>query len=107
VLIYLRRSDISGALRALIEERGTAWQEYQTRWKLSSPLAQRHGWHGFEGLIDFYTVYRAECDAVFHDVGVPKILIDHNGDRDAIYHRIAKFLDLPAQSQQFTAAFLT
>lgn len=107
VLIYLRRSDITEALRTLVEERGTTWQEYQTRWKLSSPLARRHGWYGFDGLVDFYTSYRAVCDGLVQEVDVPKLVIDHDGDWDAIYRRIAEFLDLPAQSQPFSPAFFT
>jgi hypothetical protein len=96
VLIYLRRPDIAGALRTIVEERGSQWQEYQTGWKLSSPLARRHGWQGFDGLIELYVSYRAVCDHIFQGLQVPKLVIDHEGNWDAVYVQIARFLDLPA-----------
>jgi hypothetical protein len=41
--IYLRRPDVAESLGRIVEERGSAWQDYQVNWKVASPYGRSHG----------------------------------------------------------------
>lgn len=94
-VIYLRRDDVAAALRAICDERGSAWEAYQTGWKLASPYAQRRGLRGFDGLARFYRDYRDVCDGIFAELDVPKLAIRHSGEWAAHYRHMCRFLGLP------------
>lgn len=95
-VIYLRRDDLAAALRAICDERGSAWEAYQTGWKLASPYAMRRSMRGFDGLVRFYQDYRDVCDDIFARLDVPKLAIRHTGGWERHYDDIRGFLELVA-----------
>jgi hypothetical protein len=90
--IYLRRPDVAEALRAIAEERGAAWQDYQVNWKVASPYGRAHGLRGYAGLVDLYVAYRTICDSIFRALPLPTLLVENRGDWHAIYRDVSDFL---------------
>lgn len=76
-LIYFRQDDVPAAVRAIGAQRGEAWVNYQTRWKLAAPYAVRRGLTGLDGLIATYVAYRAVTDQLFDSLEMPKLCIDN------------------------------
>jgi hypothetical protein len=77
LLIYFRASDIDQAIRSVAAERGTAWVQYQTAWKLGSPYAKRRGLKDLDGLVALYRDYRALTDQLYEELTLPKISIEN------------------------------
>ena len=78
LLIYFRQDDIECALRVVSSQRGAAWVDYQTAWKLGSPYARRRDLAGLDGLITLYHDYRALTDHLFEGLDIPKIGIENS-----------------------------
>jgi hypothetical protein len=76
LLIYFRHLDIDQAINSVAAERGSAWVQYQTEWKLASPYARRRGLERLEGLIALYRDYRELTDQLYTEVQLPKISIE-------------------------------
>lgn len=78
LLIYFRQNEVGDAIRWIASQRGNAWVQYQTDWKLTSPYAIRRGLSGLDGLIELYRDYRAITDQLFAELDVPKIRIENS-----------------------------
>ena len=76
LLIYFRHFNIDQAINSVAAERGSAWVQYQTEWKLTSPYARRRGLERLEGLIALYRDYRELTDQLYTEVPLPKISIE-------------------------------
>jgi len=76
LLIYFRHFNIEQAINSVAGERGSAWVQYQTEWKLTSPYARRRGLERLEGLIALYRDYRELTDQLYAEVQLPKIRIE-------------------------------
>jgi hypothetical protein len=86
LLVYFRQDDIDRAVRAVSDERGEAWVDYQVNWKLEAPYARRRGLTGLDGLIALYRDYRALTDQLFADLDLPKLSIETSRQEWAAYH---------------------
>lgn len=95
VLIYFYHADVTQALRAVSDERGSEWEAYQVNWKVRSPYGMQRSLQGFPGLIQLYQVYRALCDDFFAQLALPKLAIRNDGDWATYYQEILTFLQLP------------
>jgi hypothetical protein len=98
VVVYLRVADVERSVRGITEERGSAWLEYQIRWKLDSPYARERGLRGFPGLVQLYLAYRGVCDELFRLLDVPRCAIDTAGGWDEADRGIRAFLEVPCLS---------
>ena len=99
VVIYFYRADIAQALRTICDERGSAWEEYQVNWKVSSPYAVQRSLQGFDGLVQLYQEYRALCDDIFAQLTIPKLAIMNEGNWAMYYREILAFLQLPLKDE--------
>ncbi|RTL73095.1 MAG: hypothetical protein EKK41_01370 [Hyphomicrobiales bacterium] len=88
MLIYFRQNDVGDAIRWIASQRGNAWVQYQTDWKLTSPYAIRRGLSGLDGLIELYRDYRAITDQLFAELDVPKVSIENSRRDWPKYHAI-------------------
>ena len=87
-LVYFRQDDVAAAIRAISAERGTAWVDYQTNWKLTAPYAVRRGLTGLDGLIALYRAYRALTDQLFDELDIPKLCIENSRREWPEYDRL-------------------
>jgi hypothetical protein len=87
-LIYFRQDDVEAAIRVVSAQRGKAWLDYQTGWKLSSPYAVRRGLTGLEGLVTLYRAYRAMTDQLFNGLEMPKLCIENSLQEWSKYDRL-------------------
>ena len=87
-LVYFCQDDVDTAIRAISAERGTAWVDYQTNWKLTSPYAVRRSLTGLEGLIALYRAYRALTDQLFDGLAMPKLCIENSLREWSKYDRL-------------------
>lgn len=88
LLIYFRQDDVAAAIHTISAERGPAWVDYQTNWKLSSPYAGRRGLTGLDGLVAVYREYRALTDRLFTSLKIPKLRIDNTSGHWPEYYRL-------------------
>jgi thymidylate kinase len=95
VLIYFYHADVTQALRAVCDARGSEWEAYQVNWKVRSPYGVQRSLQGFTGLVQLYRVYRALCDDFFAQLALPKLAIRNDGDWATYYQEILTFLHLP------------
>ena len=62
-LIYFYQDNVAQALDVIGTKRGADWVASQVAWKVTSPYAQQHGWHGIDGWKHLYLQYRQLTDA--------------------------------------------
>lgn len=98
VVIYFRRADVACALRAICDERGSEWEQYQVNWKCGSPYGKKRSLQGFDGLVRLYLEYCELCDWLFAQLTLPKLMIYSEGDWAAYYKAILAFLELPGSA---------
>jgi hypothetical protein len=97
ILIYSRQPDVARALRAVCDDRGSAWESYQVEWKVnSSPYGVARGLRGFAGLAALYRDYCALCDDIFANLVLPKLAHRQVGDWATYRRAISSFLTAPA-----------
>jgi hypothetical protein len=65
---------------------------YQVNWKVLSPYGVQRSLQGFDGLVQLYQAYRSLCDALFAQLQLPKLAICNEGDWEAYYRDILRFL---------------
>ena len=94
VVIYFYHKDIAQAIRAICDERGSAWEAYQVNWKVASPYGVQRSLQGFGGLVQLYQDYRAICDDIFAQLTLPKLVVCNEGIWKTYYHDILTFLQL-------------
>lgn len=98
VLIYFYHRNVAHAIRAVCDERGSAWEHYQVTWKVSSPYGAQRGLQGFDGLVQLYQAYRVVCDEIFAQLWLPKLAICNEGQWAHYYQDILTFLQFPPAS---------
>ncbi|HLJ34329.1 MAG TPA: hypothetical protein VKU38_11780 [Ktedonobacteraceae bacterium] len=94
VVIYFYHRDIARAIRAICDERGSAWEAYQVNWKVASPYGVQRALQGFDGLVQLYQNYRTICDDILSQLTLPKLAICNEGDWARYYQEILAFLQL-------------
>lgn len=94
VVIYFYHNDVAKAIRAICDERGSAWEAYQVNWKVASPYGMQRLLQGYDGLVQLYQDYRALCDDIFAQLRLPKLAICNEGNWATYYHDILTFLQL-------------
>ncbi|HEX9133433.1 MAG TPA: hypothetical protein VF844_14175 [Ktedonobacteraceae bacterium] len=94
-MIYFYHADVTQALRAVCDTRGSEWEAYQVNWKVLSPYGVQRSLQGFPGLVQLYRAYRALCDDFFAQLALPKLAIRNEGDWATYYQEILTFLQLP------------
>ena len=107
VAVHLRRPSVEEALRAVCEERGAAWRDYQVGWKVDSPYGQSRELAGFSGLVALYDDHRAVCDSLFSALPMPTLLVDSTGDWHAADRAVSTFLGIPIPNAPPRAASRT
>lgn len=97
-VLYLWQEDVEEAVRAVCEERGPEWIDYQVNWKLASPYCVRRGFVGLDGLISLYREYRRLTDDLFSELPLTKLAIENSGRDWPTYNtQILRELGLPPE----------
>lgn len=94
-IVYFYQHDIAQALDRVFRARGPTWERYQVDWKTRSPYCVRHGLHGYPGLVQMYTAYRALTDDCVARLPIAKVCIENSAaDWPRYYDDIEAFLQL-------------
>lgn len=107
-LIYLYQHDVAMALRTICDRRGGETEQRLIRNATESPYGQRHGLHGFAGMVAFWQTYRLLTDAAVAAAQMPALAIENaTGDWPDYQRQVLAFLDVrPASEPAMTPAQL-
>jgi hypothetical protein len=95
-LIYLYQDDVARALQTMCARRGDGAAESFVRKATLCPYGKHRGLQGFEGLVTFWSDYRALTDMLFSRLRFQKVAIENAaGDWPAYYCRALEFLGVP------------
>lgn len=75
-LIYLRREDVTGAVREVCRARGAGWQEHFVRVATHNPYSRRHGLVGLAGATEFMRRYQELCRVVPGRLGLEHLTVE-------------------------------
>ena len=77
-VIYLRHDDMAVSWQRLCERRGESWSRGAIERATHSPYGVRHGLAGFDGLVAYWTAYRAIADKASARLPFPKLVLGAN-----------------------------
>jgi hypothetical protein len=101
-LIYLYRSNIADALNDMAGRRSPQWREWFIDWWTGGkPYVKKRGWTGFEGAVEFWSVYQSFTDEIFSECDMPKLAVETSGSDWADHLcTILRFLGIPRLEEE-------
>lgn len=93
-VIYLYQDDVGAALRNIVRRRGDVEPSFIRR-ATECPYGKHHGLEGFDGVVRYWSEFRALADRLFADCPFAKLAIENSaGDWPAYEGAMLAFLDV-------------
>ena len=100
-LIYLAQDDVEKALERNFNRRGDGFKEYVIKFATSTPLAQKKGWEGYDGMVLFWQAFVSLTDELYQRYRFRKLTIDNSaGDWEKYKQQVLDFLGIPFVQEQ-------
>lgn len=88
-MIFLAVNDPVSHLQSLISERGESWTKKLVAYIERTNIAQRHGWHGHTGFIEFWVHYQSLCFELLQTLKFPQEVIPARSWTDGQLNKLA------------------
>jgi len=100
-LVYLVQENVDRALERNFKDRGKGFRDYVIQYATDTPLAQRRGWEGYEGMVMFWREFVTVTDELFQRYHIRKLKIDNSaGNWDEYNRQALQCLSIPLTPEQ-------